>query len=200
MIVNFSLGILGVILFLFIFWKRLNEDYSSDVIFQVASIILVGMAIGLIAAHLLFPAWFFWISLLTSFIGMFIMLYRFKLRFYETFEALILAAMPFISLMFFKDSIINSSLVSFLAFVTSLVLIFLAFWLDLNYKSFRWYKSGKIGFAGLTIAIIFFTARTVIAFAGVTMISFVGQIEVVISLIATFVCIGLLISLGRIKT
>ena len=130
---------------------------------------------------------------------MLMMIFKFKLRFYETFEALILSGMPLISLMFFKDSMSSSSLNSFLAFVGSLVLIFLSYWLDVNYRNFVWYKSGKIGFAGLTTAALFFLARTVIAINGLTMISFVGKIEAIISGAVVLVCIGLLINLGKEK-
>jgi len=199
MLVNFLLGFLGVILFLFVFWKRLKEDYSSDIIFQVAISILVGVALGQVISKLFFPDWFFWVSFLGSLIGMLLMIAKFKLRFHETFEALILAGMPFISLMFFNDSIANSSLNSFLAFVVSLVLIFLAYWFDLNYKNFTWYRSGKIGFTGLFTAAIFFSVRTVIAIIGITVVSFVVKFEAFASAVATLVSIGLLVNLGRKK-
>lgn len=199
MLVNFLIGFLGVMLFLFIFWERLNEDYSTDVIFQTATSILIGISLGLIASRLFLPQWFFWTSVLGSFLGTIPMIIKYKLRFYETLEALILASTPFVSLMFFKDSIVNSSLYSFLAFVVSLVLIFLSYWFDFNYKSFPWYKSGKIGFAGLSASILFFSIRTVIAILGLTMISFVGRIDALISGILVLICIGLLINLGRIK-
>jgi len=197
MIVNFLLGFLGVIVFLFIFWKRLREDYSSDVIFQVATYILVGLVLGLTASKLFFPIWFFWLSFLGALMGMFLMIAKFKLRFYETFEAFILAAMPTVSIMFFKDSIIHSSLNSFLAFVASLVFIFLAYWIDLNYKNFTWYESGKIGFTGLFVAILFFLVRTVIAITGIGVVSFVGRFEAIISGALVLICIGLLFNLGK---
>lgn len=199
MLVNFALGFLGVIFFLFVFWKRLKEDYSSDIIFQVAASILVGIALGQAASKLFFPDWFFWVSFIGSLIGMLLALSKFKLRFYETFEALILAGMPFISLMFFNDSIVNSSLNSFLGFVISLILIFLAYWFDLNYKNFTWYKSGKIGFAGLVTAVIFFSVRTVIAIVGITVVSFVVKFEALASGIAALISIALLVNLGRKK-
>lgn len=196
MIVNFLLILLGIILFLFVFWKRLKDDYSSNIIFGSGFAILLGLSAGLILSKLFIPLWFFWMGFLGSLLGMFLMILKYKLKFYETFESLILAAMPLISLMFFKDSISNSLLNSFLAFAGSLVLIFLSYWFDLNYKSFTWYKSGKIGFAGLSIGIIFFLARTLLAIFGITMLSFVGVLESIISGIFVLVFIGLLINLG----
>ena len=197
MLLNILLGVLGVILFLFVFWKRLNEDYSSDIIFQSGVSVLLGLTVGLTFSILFFPEWFFWISLLGSLVGMTLMILKFKLRFYESLEALIFGAMPLVSLMFFKNSITNSSLNSFLAFVASLVLIFLAYWLDVNYKSFTWYKSGRIGFAGLFIAATFFLVRTVVAFFRITMISFVSNFEGILSGAVTLICIGLLVNLSR---
>jgi len=199
MIVNFLIGILGVILFLFIFWKKLKEDYSSNIIFTTAFAILIGSSLGLTISRIFFPTWFFWFAFLGSILGMFLMITKFKFRFYETIEALILSTIPLISLMFFKDSIVNSSLNSFLAFVTSLILIFLSYWFDINYKSFSWYKSGRIGFTGISIAIIFFITRTLVAIFKVSMVSFVGQIEIVTSGLMVLVGIGLLVNLGRQK-
>lgn len=127
------------------------------------------------------------------------MILKFKLKFYETFEAYLLAIMPAVSLMFFKHSIVSSSLNSFLAFVASLILIFFAYYIDLNYKSFNWYKSGKIGFTGVSVAAVFFLLRMIVAIFGINMISYVGKFEVIISGILTLVFAGLLINLGRKK-
>lgn len=197
MLVKLGTSFLGILFFLFIFWKRLKEDYSSDIIFQIASSILLGMGVGFSVSKMFFPNLFFWLEMAGALLGMAIMIFKFKLRFYETLESLILAGMPMVTLMFFKDSIVNSSLYSFLAFIGLLVLIFLAYWLDVNYKSFTWYKSGRIGFAGLFAAIIFFTARSVIAIFGINMLSCVGKIEPYISLPVAVLCVGLLINLGR---
>lgn len=199
MLLSFVTIFLGIIFFLFVFWKRLKEDYSSDIIFQSATTVLIGLLLGATASKLFFPLWFFWTATLGCLIGMFLMIFKFKLRFYEVFEAFILGVMPIVSLMFFKNSIVASSLNSFLAFVASLILIFFAFYIDLNYKSFTWYKSGKIGFSGMLVAAMFFLIRTIIAFFGINMISCVGKIEIVISGILTLVFVGLLINLGREK-
>lgn len=199
MLINLTLGMTGVIFFLYVFWKRLKEDYSSDIVFQTAGTILIGMGLGLLASKLLLPAWFFWLSFAASLAGMSLMMLKFRLRFYEVFESFMLAATPVVSLMFFKDSIINSSLNSFLAFVASLVLVFLAYYIDLNYKGFSWYKSGKIGFTGLFTAALFFLSRTIIAIIGLNMISFVGKVEAYISGVLAFTFISLLVNLGRKK-
>jgi hypothetical protein len=178
-----------------VFWKRLKEDYSSEIIFQTAAAVLAGIGLGWFLAVLFLPAWFFWAAMLGAIFAMFLMRVRFKLRFYETLEALILASMPWISLIFLENSVNSSSLRSFLGFVIILIMIFLSYWLDVSYKSFRWYKSGKVGFAGLSIAFIFFLTRTVLAILGITMLSFVGKFEPVISGVMTVVSFVLLLKL-----
>lgn len=197
MLVKLGLGFLGIILFLFIFWKKLREDYSSEIIFQTAMTSLVGLGLGLALSRLILPAWFFWFGFLGAVAGLSLMLARFKLKFFETFEGFILASIPVVTLMFFHDSISHSSLYSFLAFVACLILIFLAYWVDLNYKSFTWYKSGKIGFTGLFIASFFFLTRTVIAIIRLPVVSLVGKLEPVVSGIVALATLGLLIKLGR---
>lgn len=195
MLVNILAGVLGILIFLFVFWKRLKEDYSSEIIFQTAAAILVGIGLAWFLSILFFASWFFWAAFAGGLMATFLMRIKFKLRFYETLEALILASMPWISLIFLEDSVTSASLRSFLAFAVILIMVFLSYWLDVNYKSFRWYKSGKVGFTGLLIATLFFLTRTVLATIGVTMLSFVGNFEVAISGVVTIASLVLLLKL-----
>jgi hypothetical protein len=199
MLVNILAGILGILLFLFVFWKRLKEDYSSIIIFQTSAAILTGIGLGWLLSRLFFQTWFCWTSALFAVLSMGLMLAKFKLRFYETFEALIMAVMPWLALIFLVNSVVASSLTSFLAFTAILVMIFASYYLDVNYKSFTWYRSGRIGFAGLSVGIILFLARTVLAIFSVAMLSFVGKFELVLSGAMTLVCSILLFNLGRNK-
>jgi hypothetical protein len=195
MLVNILTGILGVVIFLFVFWKRLKEDYSSEIIFQVATAILVGIGVGSTLSSLFFKDWLFWVNLLGIFLAILLMRIKYKLRFYESLEAVIMAFMPWLAILFLKDSVTTSSLSSFLGFIAILVMIFFSYWLDVSYKSFRWYKSGRVGFAGLTISIVFFLTRTVLAIFNVTMLSFVGNFEAIFSGIMVLTSLLLLIKL-----
>lgn len=199
MLIKILAGIVAVFFFLFIFWKKLKEDYASDIIFQVAMWILAGMALGLTASKIFLPSWFFWFALMGGLIEFMFMFLKFKLKFNQSLEAFILAGIPIISLMFFADSVTSFSLNSFIAFVATLVLLFLAYWFDTHYKSFAWYKSGKIGFSGLATGAVFFLVRTVIAILNVVMISCVGKVDAIISGILAVACLGLLVHLGREK-
>jgi hypothetical protein len=195
MLVNILTSILGILIFLFVFWKRLKDDYSSEIIFQTAAAILIGIGVACFLSSLFFAGWFFWAAFVGSIISMLLMRIRFKLRFFETLEALILASMPLIALIFLQNSITTSSLRSFLAFTIVLVMIFIFYWIDVNYKSFRWYKSGKVGFAGLAMSTLFFLTRAILAIFGVAMLSLVGKFEIVISGAMAVASLGLLLKL-----
>jgi hypothetical protein len=197
MLVNFAVGILGLIIFLFIFWKRLKEDYASEVIFRVAIFILLGLLTGWLLAVKLRPDVFLWSAFLGASLGLGLAVFSLKLRFYETLEAFIISVFPWLALFFLKDSVVNSSLSSFLAFLAVLLFVFISYYFDANYKHFSWYKSGKIGFAGLSTLGIMFIVRSAIASFGITMLSFVDKFESIVSGAAAFICFLLLFNLGR---
>jgi hypothetical protein len=197
MLISIAVTILALLVFLFLFWKRLKEDYSAEIIFRTAIYILVGIGIGWAAAFKFFPAWFFWAVVAGAAVGLSFAILRFKVKFYETLEAFIISSLPWLGLVFIEDSVARSSFSSFLAFIVILVMVFVIYYLDTHYKRFTWYRSGKIGFAGLTVALIFFLTRTAVAIAKVTMLSFVGRSEVVISGVMALVSFLLLFNLGR---
>ena len=199
MLVNLGITILGIIIFLFIFWKRLKEDYSSEIIFKSATYILVGIGVGCAIASNFFPLWFFWASFFGGLVGFSFAILRFRVKFYETLEAFIIASLPWLGLIFLIDSVTRGSLNSFLAFAFMLILLFASYYFDTHYKRFSWYKSGRIGFAGLAVAIVFFLARSAIAITKVPVLSFVGLSEIVVSGVVVVVSFILLFYLGRIK-
>jgi hypothetical protein len=193
-------NLLGILVFLFIFWKRLREDYSPEIIFKTAFDILAGVAIGFLFSLKFSSIGFFWPAAVGSLMGLTLALLGLKMKFYETFEAFIISSLPWMGLIFLLDSVTHSSLNSFLAFIAILVFVFISYYLDSHYKNFTWYKSGKIGFAGIVTLSIFFIVRSALAIFGIHMISFVSlRIEAVISGAAAFICFILLFNLARIK-
>ncbi len=193
-----AVNVLGIFIFLFVFWKRLREDYSSEIIFKTAFYILIGILIGFLLSLKFLPVAFFWFTFVGALLGLGFAIWRLRVRFYETFEALTISSFPWLSFVFLLDSVVNASLVSFLAFVAILVFVFISYYLDTHYKTFTWYKSGKIGFAGLLTLSFFFIVRSVLAIFTVNMLSFVVlRVEAVISGAAAFICFVLLFNLGR---
>ena len=199
MLVNFGAATLGILIFLFVFWNRLKEDYASEIIFQSATCILIGIGVGCFLSVKFFPEWFFWTSLAGGLIGFSLAILRIRLKFYETLEAFIISSLPGLSLVFLVDSVTRSSLSSFLAFIVILITIFVSYYFDMHYKGFTWYKSGKIGFAGLAVAGLIFLIRSLLATGRVPVISFAGSSEGIISGIAAFTSFLLLFNLGRVK-
>lgn len=197
MIADTLATVLGIIIFLFLFWKRLKEDYAAEIIFKSAFYILVGVAVGWVVSFKFFPPAFLWLAFFGALAGLGLSVRSFRVRFYETLEAMIIGSLPWISLTFLKDSVLGSSLPSFIAFLAILVVIFVYYYFGQHYKEFGWYKSGKIGFSGLATLAIIFLVRSGVALAGVPMVSFLGKYEAVASGVAAFVSFMLIFNLGR---
>lgn len=188
---------LGFLLFLFLFWKKLKEDYPSDFIFSTAILVLLGVVSGALASAKFLPSWWFWFSILGSFLGFLVGLFRFRLRFFEGLEALIISLLPLSLLIFLGDAIKNSSLSSLVYSVGTLGLFGLYYFLNAHYKNFTWYRSGRVGFAGLSTGGLFFLLRAGIAIFSPTVLSFVDKFEVMLSGIAAFTLFLLVFNLGR---
>lgn len=197
MFYNVFFTFLAVLIFLFVFWKRLKEDYTHELIFTTGFFVLAGLFLGNFVSSRFFPTWWFWTSFLGAFTGIFVGILRFKLRIFETLEAGIIGLIPWVGLILLQDSIENSSLVSFLAFIVVLGLIVLFFFFDAHYKKFTWYKSGRVGFSGLATLGLFFLVRSAIAPISPNVLSFVGKYEAIISGILAFVFFLLVFNLSR---
>jgi hypothetical protein len=189
----------GIFVFLFFLWKRLKEDYHYEKIFNLATATLAGLFIGLLISKYFLPVYWFWIGIVCMFIGFGVARYRLKIRFFESLEAIIIGLIPWLSLIYLLDAINNSSLASFLAFWIGSICIFVFFFLDSQYRSFSWYKSGRVGFAGVLTAAIFFTLRLIVSIFFKDVISLVNGIEVYLSATVAFGFFLLLYNLGRTK-
>jgi len=176
----------GIILFLFLFWRRLKEDYPSSQIFTTAFYVLAGILLGYLVSLRVSQLSWFWIELVGITLGFGVGILRYKFRFFEVLEALTLALLPWLGLFFLRDSIDNSSLASFLSFFAVTCLITLFAFLDSHYKNFSWYRSGRIGFSGLTTLGTLFLVRAAFASFFPFVISFV-KYEAILSGVAAFV-------------
>lgn len=175
------LNTLGVLVFLFIFWRRLREDYVPGMIFTTSFYILTGVFAGILFSFYFISDWWFWLSILGFALGLGLGVLRFRLRFFETLDALVPGGFFWLSMHYLKDSISSSDLPSLIAFAVLFVLMVLFFILDGRYKRFSWYKSGRIGFAGLTMLGVFFLIRAVIAATFPHVLSFVGTTDIIVS-------------------
>lgn len=146
---------IGVFLFFFLLWKTLKDDYHYEKIFNL-SFILLGCAIvfWLISGYVEESYRFIFI-----FFGSFIVftfgLIKQKMNFYESFEGFVISFLAWYAVFTLQITISQSSLSSFLSFWMTLISIFIFYVSKTYYRSFSWYKSGKVGFAGI-VSLVFF--------------------------------------------
>lgn len=171
--------IVGVILTLFFFWKRLKEDYSSKEIFTCGFYIIIGVLLGSLGINYLFAGFWFWGGVLGFLTGLFLSIYRFKMKIFETLEAAGIGIVYWLGVIFLEDFIKFTSSSSFAALVFIISILGLFYFLDIRYKNFTWYKSGRVGFSGLATLGILFLVRGVVASLFPFMISFSSNFKVI---------------------
>ncbi len=180
--------LLSTLVFLFLVWQRLKEDYTRNQIFTLAISSLlalyVGGGIGLLASKLTPSPIFnptglwFWFGLLLSAATTLLLIFKFHMRIYEVVEGYVLGL---ISLGFLW------SIIFFLPGIIVFLLLYVVFFIiDLKYKEFSWYKSGKMGLAGLTCLALFFILRAVVAIVNPNMVSFIGRVDALVSAVVAF--------------
>lgn len=155
-------NILGVILLFFLLWKRLKDDYHYEKIFNLGSIVLIGVVVVDVATRYFLQNYWFWIQVVVILALFLWVLSKQKLKFFESLDALIIGLLPWLGLGYLVDSIKNSSLSSFLSFWIILLFIFAYFFLDSQYRRFTWYRSGRVGFAGVVVACLLFISRIIL--------------------------------------
>lgn len=196
--IGLTVSLFSILVSFFVYWKKLREDYPAQVIFSSAFIVLMAGMAGLLASDFWVKEWFFWLIFGGTLLGFAFSVLRYKMKFYETLDALILSLVPFMALFFLRDSVINTELSSFLAFLVMLALGLSYYFLDLNYKGFVWYRSGRVGFSGLCTSGLFFLIRAGVAIFNSNVLSFVGKGEVYLSGFVAVTCFLLVWKLGNI--
>lgn len=197
MITSALVNFLGTTAFLFFFWRRLREDYTSNQIFSTATFMLLGFLLGFWLSRSYFPSWWFWTEGLGITLGLLLGIFRFKFRFHESLEAAGVSFLPWIAFMFLKDSTEISSLASLIGFLVSLLLIGLFYILDVHYKKFTWYRSGRVGFAGISTMGLFFLIRALVGAFYPSVLSFSGRFDAIVSGIVAFLFFLVIYNLSR---
>ena len=100
MIANIGINILGLFIFLFVFWRKLKEDYVSEIIFSASVFILLGLLAGFIIGLKFFPSFIFWSEFIGILLGLALSVLRLKLRVYETLEAAVISFLPWFGIYF----------------------------------------------------------------------------------------------------
>ncbi|HWA51713.1 MAG TPA: hypothetical protein VG895_01505 [Patescibacteria group bacterium] len=194
--ISFPVGILG---FLYFFWKSLKEDYTSDQIFSGAFIVigflLFGFILGFLGRSLSinglknifnFSGIWFWTAVIFSCIGFCVAFYKLNLRLFETLEAVTLGSLFLLFTIFIVNAVLTKDVYLLIFSLLTVALIPFFSFLTKKYKLFNWYKSGKLGFAGLVCLAAFFLFRVVFALIDPMMLSFVGKFDAILSSITSF--------------
>lgn len=187
----------GALIFLFVFWRRLKDDFASEEIFKVAFVSL-GLTFMLgIAATVYARQWFFWSSIIGLFIGGLIGVRKYKMYPAELAEAIVQSSLPLLLIVSIAVALVTNQVeMLFISMVIVLLMILFVIF-DKYYKDFSWYKSGKVGFAGLATSCLFFALRAAIAYINADMLSFVPAVDVIISSVAALMFLIALVILAR---
>ncbi|MEK7526352.1 MAG: hypothetical protein AAB546_02640 [Patescibacteria group bacterium] len=187
----------GALCFLYIFWNKLKEDYTSSIIFSVGFFSLIGMFIFYLLTRFLLLAKIefadinssgvlFWLTFVGGMAGYTVGLFKYKLRFFESLEAMGVAMLYLILAVFVADTFVGMSLISLAGSTTIALLLILFYFLESRYRDFTWYRSGRVGFSGLTTVGLFFLIRALVAFPFPFVLSFLGRAEILVSALVTF--------------
>ncbi len=199
MIANLSVNTLGILIFLFLYWKKLKEDLGVEIIFSSAYIIIGAILASYFMAIKFLPNWIFWMEILGLILSLSFSIYKFKMKIFETLDATVISLLPWLSLTFLKDSVVNASIASFISFVSVLIFIFIYYFVDSRYKRFTWYRSGKIGFSGLFTLFVFFLVRSTTSLIIPSVLTFTSVFEPYISGALSLLSILVILYLGRIE-
>lgn len=175
----------------------MREDCSQTQIFTIGFYVLMGVAVGSIVADNFAPKAWFWISFAAFLAAVAIGILRYKLRIFETIEASFYAGLSLLGFFFLYIWVTEKEYFSGFAVLFIITLLGLFELLDKHYKGFTWYKSGKVGFSGLSVAGFFFLIRALVALFAPNMLSFVGRFEVIISAALAFSAFFLVFNLSR---
>lgn len=191
--------ILGAFWFLYFYWYRLKEDYSSDEIFRSGFFSLIGFFIGGFAPFILkSPQYIFWGNILGLLIGFLLSRIGQKIRFFESLEAL---GIGYLVILFFQISAIflqNPLPVNIILFLAIQLHFLLFLFLDARYKRFSWYKSGRVGLAGILTLGVFFLMRGVLSFfLNSNMLFSLGKIDSLVSAATALILFFLVFRLSK---
>ena len=197
MLINLVANIVGALIFLFVLWKRLKEDYSAEIIYATGFYMLSGLVLGLVASFYISPGWWFWFSFLGLSLGFVFPVLKFKLRFYETLEASTVGLILWLLVMFLWHAVVYANVTSLLGGLVLAAILLLFFFMDRKYKGFSWYTSGRVGFSGMTTLGVFFLTRALFASYSVSVLSLTGKWDAILSSVIGFTAFLLVYNLSR---
>jgi len=197
---NILLHAVGILGFLFIFWKRVKEDYISSQTFSGGFLILAGILLAFSLSLKFASLWWFWLVILGYLLGLLFGILKFNFKFTEVFEAANIGLMFWLMFAFLNHAITNSNLSSLIGAGILFIGLMSFSLLDKYYKRFSWYKSGRVGFSGFTVAGFIFLIRAVGTAFYQTLYTSAGRFDFLLSSVAAFIFFLLVYNLSRTET
>ncbi len=190
--------VFGSLVFVFMFWRRLKEDYSSDILFSagvsMAICTMLFSAIFFYIANFFFAksavfypeGMWFWGAVVGYLIAYAVSVWRYEMKVYEVFDAAGIALLLWYAEIIFAYSIIPLY-ISGLAFFSAVFIFYLSFvWLQKNYKRLSIFRNSRAGAPGLAIIGALFFVRVLAAYFVPSLVSLVGPIDIVPSSVVAF--------------
>lgn len=162
----------GILISLFIVWKKLREDYPDNEIFLLSLGIIAGAAAGYFGAtlaHLVVGDLRFWGAVFGGFSAGIALTRKLSMRGFEVLEAFVPASAVYLLFVWvtrvpwlsFGRTPEFLRILAGLGIVVLSLLVYLYF--SKSYRRFLWYPSGKLGLASLVSLVFFFLGRAVLA-------------------------------------
>lgn len=175
-------NLLGISVLIYVFWKKLKDDYHYEKIFNLAFVLLTFFIVSVIITKFIPSDFNFWISLFALSLGFYIGIRKQKMSLFESLDAFVVGSLPWLGLVYLFDTTKNSSLYSFIGFWFALICIFLYSFISSTYKGYSWYKSGRVGIAGVITGIVFFALRIISSIFMPSMLFIADGFEIYLSL------------------
>ena len=172
---------IGLIIFMYLLWRDLRDNYGDEKIINYAWIALAGFLVGgritygLVNWGVWNDSFFSWISVwskpgtnyLGSYIGLVIVSWlvasKKQWKFLPLLDDIVRPTLVFSCLLMVDEWVRSNFSIKTLVYLVLLVLdVLLVNWLKKRYRSFTWYKSGKKGFVLLFNNLFFFLAVFVV--------------------------------------
>lgn len=190
---------LAIFAFMFVWWRGIkdeigvNEAITTSVYLALA--LLIGLGAGAIASqrvgsisNFFTPSGLgYWFAVLFSFLCLYFTMRHSGVGFFDYFE-------KFVNAMLWMGLFVTG-----MHLVVVALSLFLFIWFRSTYKKISWYKSGKVGFAGLMAVAFYFLIRAVVELLMVNLLSFgsIGRIDGVFSIGVVFLAIYSLYNLAN---
>lgn len=171
------IGFVGI----FFLWSRLREDFSEDLIFSLG-LSIFGLAFIFLLLSYFYKDALFWSIVVGIGFSAYFQSKKKKVRFFEIVDILTISTLWSF---FARASVLlgfKRDLTELLNFIFIIFLIFLYYSISGSYKKFTWYRSGRVGIAGIITLAFFFLGRSLVAIFAPNMLSLKPNWEIILSL------------------